>query len=207
MANKDMRFGFRPVKHRNGAPYTGSAEPMYFAAAYGTAVFIGDPVVKVDAGTNAAAFQGYPIGSLPQIERAAVTDGTYCSGVVVGFAINPDNLTQKHKPASQERIAYVATDPDLLFEVQCEGTPTATMMGLNALHINTHAGSTVTGLSGAEIDAGTGTSPSADASNMWRIHSMVNREDNELAANGKLLVSINMHSDLSTGDGDGALGI
>ena len=213
MANVDSPAGFRPVRHRNGATYNGAAEPMYIASTYETALFVGDPVVKVAAGSNTGAVKvpsvgNFPPGTLPAIERAAVTDGTFCSGVIIGFAANPSNLEQKHNPADNERVALVCTDPDIVYEVQADGDLTETMIGLNALHINTNAGSTVTGRSGAELDTGTGTAPGADASYMWRIVGMVNREDNDTtAANQKALVVINMHSDLSTGDGDGALGI
>lgn len=214
MANVDSSFGLRPVKHRNGAPYNGAFEPMYIASTYNSGgMFVGDPVVKVGGGSNTASVTApgvgsFPPGTLPNIQLAAVTDGTYCSGVIVGFAPNPDNLSQLHNPTSTERIALVCTDPDVIYEIQADGDLTETMVGLNATFIRTNSGSTVTGLSGAELDTGTTTAPAANASLMLRIVSMVNREDNDTtAANQKALVVINMHSDLSTGDGDGALGI
>jgi hypothetical protein len=139
---------------------------------------------------------------------AVVTDATYASGVIVGFAANPDNLTQRHNPTSTARIALVCNDPTVVYEVQADGDLTETMIGLNATFIRTHSGSTVTGYSGEEIDTGTTTAPAADASLMLRIVGMVNREDNDTeSANQKALVVINMHSDLSTGDADGSLGI
>jgi hypothetical protein len=176
-------------------------------------MFVGDLVVKVAAGSNLVAYDvpgygSFEIGMLPTIQLAVVTDSTFCSGVIVGFAANADNLSQQYNPTSTARIALVCTDPDILFEAQHEGTPTGTEVGLNATFIRTHSGSTVTGHSGEEIDTGTSTSPAADASLMLRLVRPVNRPGNEpLTANSKWLVTINMHSDLSTGDGDGALGI
>lgn len=214
MANSDTPFGLRPVRHRNGAPYNGAVEPMYIASTYNSGgMFTGDLVVKVSAGSNTTSVSApgvgsFPPGTLPQIQLAAVTDGTYASGVIVGFAANPSNLEQKHNPTSTERIALVCTDPDIVYEIQADGDLTETMIGLNATFIRTHSGSTTTGFSGEELDTGTTTAPAADASLMLRIVGMVNREDNDTtAANQKALVVINMHSDLSTGDGDGALGI
>lgn len=214
MANVDSPFGFRPVRHRNGAPYNGACEPMFINSGYNSGgMFIGDLVVKVAAGSNTAVVSApgagsFPPGTLPAIQLAAVTSGTFASGVIVGFAANPDNLTQKHNPTSTERIAYVCTDPDIVYEIQADGDLTETEIGLNATFIRTHSGSTVTGLSGEEIDTGTTTSPAADAALMLRIVGMVNRNDNDTTlTNQKALVVINMHSDLSTGDATGALGI
>lgn len=214
MANNDSPSGFSPVRHRNGAPYNGAAEPMYIASGYNSGgMFIGDLVVKVAGGSNTSSVTApgvgsFPPGTLPNIQLAAVTDGTYASGVIVGFAANPDSLGQLHNPTSTERIAFVCTDPDIVYEIQADGDLTETMIGLNGTFIRTASGSTTTGISGEELDTGTSTAPAANASLMLRIVGMVNREDNDTtSANQKALVVINMHSDLSTGDGDGALGI
>ena len=214
MANVDSPRGFKPVRHRNGAPYNGACEPMSIAAGYNSGgMFVGDLVVKVAGGSNTAKVSApgvgsFPPGTLPDIQLAAVTDATFASGVIVGFAANPSNLEQRHNPTSTARIALVCTDPDVVYEVQADGDLTETMIGLNGTFISTHSGSTVTGYSGMELDTGTTNAPAADASLMLRIVGMVNREDNDtVSANQKALVVINMHSDLSTGDGDGALGI
>lgn len=214
MANLDTPFGLRPVRHRNGAPYNGAVEPMYILSTYNSGgMFVGDPVVKVASGSNTSKITAPGVGSfkpgtLPAIQLAAVTDGTYASGVIVGFAANPDSLGTTYNPTSTERVALVCTDPDVIYEIQADGDLTETMVGLNATFIKTHSGSTSTGRSGVELDTGTTTAPAADASLMLRIVGMVNREDNDtVSTNQKALVSINMHSDLSTGDGDGALGI
>ena len=47
MANTDSPFGLRPIRHRNGAAYNGAANPYYINSTYATALFIGDPVVKL----------------------------------------------------------------------------------------------------------------------------------------------------------------
>jgi hypothetical protein len=187
---------------------------MFINSSYNSSgMFVGDLVVKVAAGSNtgnvtAPGVGSFPPGTLPAIELAAVTDGTFASGVIVAFAPNPDNLSQLHNPTSTERIALVCTDPTVIYEIQADGDLTETMIGLNATFIRTHSGSTVTGRSGEELDTGTTTAPAADDSLMLRIVGMVNREDNDtVTANQKALVVINMHSDLSTGDGTGALGI
>ena len=72
-----------------------------------------------------------------------------------------------------------------------------------------HSGSTVTGLSGVELDT-TSTAPSADASNQLTIFGAVNRLDNDTTlTHAKVLVTINAHTEASgyTAAGDGTLGI
>jgi hypothetical protein len=218
MANIDSPFGLRPVRHKSGASYNGAANPYYIASTYATALFVGDPVVKVAGGSNAAAVKApgvgtFGIGTLPSVEKTVVgdVDGVtkMITGVIVGFAANPANLDQKHNPASTERIAFVADDPDLVFEIQADGAIPAASMGLNAVLIATHSGSTSTGLSGIELDT-TSDVPAADASNQLLIVRAVNREDNDTTlTHAKVEVLINCHTQApgSTAAGDGTLGI
>ena len=199
MANVDSPFGLRPVRHRNGAPYSGSANPYYIAASYGTALYVGDPVIKVAGGSNAAAVDAasvgsFGIGELPSIEQASVGDGNRITGVIVGFAPNPDNLTQHYNPASTERVALVCDDPDVIFEIQADGAIPAASMGLNAVLIATHSGSTTTGLSGMELDT-TSDVPAADASNQLLIIGASKRSDNDTTlTHAKVEVLINQHT-------------
>ncbi len=201
MANRDAPFGLRPVRHRNGAPYNGAVRMYYVPAGYGTALFIGDPVVKTGT-SNTAEVLGHAPGTLPEINKAAAGDGNAITGVIVGFvATSFDSKT--YNPASTERIALVADDPDLLFEIQADGAIAAAQIGLNAVLIYTNAGSTVTGLSGAELDAGTTDAPAADASNQFTIQAVVPRDDvEEGSAFTVVQVKINNHT-----EAHGAVGI
>lgn len=200
MANLDAPFGLRPVRYKSGAPYNGAANPYYIAAAYGTALYIGDAVIKVAGGSNAAAFEApgagsFGIGTLPNIESATVGDGNRITGVIVGFGADPSALDKQYNPASTERIAWVADDPALIFEIQADGAVPAASMGLNAVLIATHAGSTTTGLSGMELDT-TSDAPAADASNQLLIVKAVNREDNDTTiTHAKVEVMINQHTE------------
>lgn len=204
MANNDTPFGLRPVKHRNGAPYNGATKPYYIPASYGTALFIGDPVVKTGTSNtsevSAAGLGVFPVGTLPEINKATAGDGNAITGVIVGFAGNAEAAV--YNAASTERVAFVCDDPDVEFEMQADGAIAATQVGLNAVLIYTHSGDTSTGLSGAELDT-TSDVPAADASNQLTIQSVVNRPDNEAAsAYTKVLVKINNHT-----EAHGALGI
>ena len=83
----DTPMGFRPVMHRNGAPYNGSCN-LYLATS-GAAMFPGDAVL-ITGQSNAAEFQGYPPGSIPIVNAAGTTNTDSISGVVVGVV--PTNL-------------------------------------------------------------------------------------------------------------------
>lgn len=192
MANADAPFGLRPVMHKSGAPYNGAARAYYIPDTDSTAVFIGDPVIIV-GDSNDNEIKGYPPGSLSEVTRATVGDANAITGVVV--AVLPDTRESLvYRAASTERILMVADDPDLIFEIQADGTLTADSIGLNAVLIATNSGSTATGRSGLELDT-TSDVPAADASNQLYIVGLKPVVKNDLAsANSVALVTIINHT-------------
>ena len=210
MANIDAPFGLRPVRHANGAPYNGAATPMFISGTYATALFVGDPVVRIAAGSNTKivdvpGYGSFPQGTLPAVVRASVGDTERITGVIVGFAAQPTDLETKWSKASTQGVALVTADPDLVYEIQADGAIPAASIGLNAVLIATHAGSTNTGLSGMELDT-TSDTPEANASNQLRILASVNRPDNDTTiTHAKVLVQINKPTE-ATSDA-GTLGI
>lgn len=201
MANTDSPMGLVPIRHRNGAAYNGAANPYYIASTYATALFVGDPVVKTGT-ANTAGVEGtggsmFAAGTLPEIQRATAGDSNAITGVIVSFMATKTNLEAIHSAASTEGVAWVCDDPDVVFEIQEDNAGTAlaaTVVGLNANLIYTHAGSTVTGRSGAELD-GVGDAPDADATNQLTIQRLVNRVGNAVGANAKWEVKINKHTE------------
>lgn len=200
MANVDSPFGLKPIRHRNGAPYNGASNPYYIPVGYGAALFIGDPVIKVTTTANAAHVSAagvgeFNIGTLMGINKATAGDGNRITGVIVGFAPLPTDLSKQYNPASTERVALVCDDPDVIFEIQADGAVAAASIGQNACLIYTHSGSTVSGLSGAELDT-TSVGISADASNQLLILRAVNRPDNDTTlTHAKVEVLINQHTE------------
>jgi hypothetical protein len=165
-------------------------------------MFMGDPVDLAGSADTA--------GVCPTVIKATAGDGNHIYGVITAFEPDPDNLSLVHRTASTNRYCYVCIDPDVVFEIQaCSGAILAyTGVGLNAVLIFTHSGSTVTGMSGAEMDSGATDAPAADASNQFLIMGLVDRADNDISAvNAKWEVLINLHRLRATGDGDGALGV
>lgn len=191
MANADTPMGLKPIRHINGAPYNGAYREYYVPATYATALFVGDPVV-ITGTSNTSAIAGNAPGTLPEINKSG--EGTKISGVIVGFAPDPDGLERIYNPASTERIVYVADDPDLVFEIQEDsdgGALAATSVGLNAPLEFATSGSTTTGLSGVELDSsGAATTNTLN----FKIMRLVNRVDNAIGTNAKWEVIANLHT-------------
>lgn len=209
MPNSNSPFGLRPVRHLLGLPMNGSVQPMFISASYATALFIGDPVLKVAGGSNTArvfapGLGEFQIGTLPEINLTAAAGGVTAgriTGVIVAFAANPDNLQLVHRPASTERIAFVNVDPWVVWEIQADGAIPAANMGLNADLIYTQAGSTFTGYSGVELNSAT---VATTATFQLNILKAVNRVDNDTTiTRAKVEVRINLHTEAGLPNGAG----
>src|SRR3990167_1925849 len=186
MANSDAPFGFRPVMHRGGAPFNGAAN-LYLATC-GTSLFIGDPVL-ITGQSNSTELNGMPPGSVPIVNVVGTTDTSAVSGVIVGVVPTDATSTIYYAGTKTATQVWVADDPDLLFEVQCDGTITQEEVGKAAVMVTTHAGSTTTGRSGSEISATLATQ------GVYVLERLVPKADNDLAsANSKLIVSVRKHT-------------
>lgn len=197
MTNINAPFGLRPVRHVNGEPYNGAFRAYFVPASDGTALFVGDPVIKAgSSNTTVVSAPGagqFNVGSLPTITRATAGTTNRITGVVVGFA--GDANSTLHRAASTDRIVYVCDDPDILFEIQSSGILAATDVGLNSVITFAVSGSTFTGKSGAQLDQSV---LATTAAHQLSIVELVNREDNfpTLTAS-KVLVRINNHTEVA----------
>jgi hypothetical protein len=183
MANPNSPFGLRPVGNMDGAPFTGGLRHYSMAAGDAVAAFIGDPVKLTGA---AQTIDGEVYSDVAQ---AATGD------VVVGVIVAVLPVTREstiYRAASTQRIVLVADAPDTLFEIQevSGGTALAANdIGLNANFV-VGTGSTVTGLSGVELNNATeATTNTLDL----KIVGLARRQDNAIGANAKYLVRINRH--------------
>lgn len=194
MANANTPMGLVPVKNLSGEIRTNL---YYVPASYGTALFIGDPVIITGtANTTNTNIVGrdYPAGSLPEINKATAGTTNLSIGSIVGFMSNFDNTSRNYNPASTEAIAIVADDPNQIFTIQEEtaGTPlAATSVGLNANYVFVESGSTVTGISGVELDTST---PATTIGFQLKILRLLDSEDNAIGQHAKWLVKINQHA-------------
>jgi len=138
-------YGLKPVNLIGGQVYAGQTRLMEIASGYATNIFYGDLVKRVAAGT---------------IEKdTGTTTATPC-GVFLGVTFTNGSTgqvqNQQFYPASQaikagtKIFAYVADDPDTLFQVAVvSGTTVISGVGITAIGNNAtlvqNAGSTTTG--------------------------------------------------------------
>jgi hypothetical protein len=153
----DKPYGLKPINLIGGQVFAGATRQMEIASGYATGIFYGDLVKRVTGGT---------------IEKdTGTTTATPC-GVFLGCTFTNSSTGQvqfqQFYPASQsiasgtKIFAYVADDPDTLFQVvSCSGTTVVAAMGIAAIGTNIaliqNAGSTTTGNSAVAIDEGTET--------------------------------------------------
>lgn len=192
MANTSRINGFKPVRYKNGAPYTGQVNKYFIPSTDGTAVYVGD-LVKLAGSADTD-------GTCPTVAVCAASNATI--GPVVGFEFDPTNLNinGQYRAASTNRYVYVADSPDLLFEVEASnGTPAATDVGLNCDYA-VGTPSTTTGRSGMYADFGTEATTSTLPLKIRRVFPRV---DNEVGASVKLEVQINLHQFATGGTDDG----
>lgn len=138
-------YGLKPINLIGGQVYAGQTRLMEIASGYATNIFYGDLVKRVSDGT---------------IEKdTGTTTATPC-GVFLGVQFTNGSTgqvqTQQYYPASQaiksgtKIFAYVADDPDTLFQVAVvSGTTVISGVGISAIGNNAtlvqNAGSTTTG--------------------------------------------------------------
>ena len=201
MPNINKPSGFSPVGYLNGAPWNGQARLYSIAASYGTALYIGDPVIS--SGTaDANGVPGIAIGATTGALRGVIVG----LGVSEGLMADPTNLDRMYRPASDSRVWYamVADDPNIIFEVQEESNGTqlaATEVGLNTV---SKSGTGNGYVSGWMIPSATGATPNTTATLQLRLLGLARRPDNAFGAYAKWLVQINVHE---LAHGTGAAGV
>ena len=148
MANKDAAFGMKPVRMIGGGAYTGGQSRYRIAANYGTSIFQGDMVAQVTGGGIEVHADGGTVPSVGVFNGVQYTDPT-----------TKEQVYSNYYPAStnaSDLIAFVIDDPNVVYEVQADAAfPVADLFG-NFDIVYTSSGSTVTGISGAELEVSTG---------------------------------------------------
>ena len=148
MANLDASFGMKPVRMMGGSPYSGGQSRYRIAANYGTSIFQGDMVMQVTGGGVEIHADGGTVPIVGVFNGCKYTDPT--SG---------EQVFSNYYPAStnaSDIISFIVDDPNVVFEIQADDTfPVADLFG-NFDIVYTTAGSTLSGISGAELDVTTG---------------------------------------------------
>ena len=148
MATTATPMGAEPTDTLSASgSFTGKVRHIKIASAYGTAIFYGDFVKLVAAGT---------------VEKAAVTTAVVAGtvGIFVGCTYTDPNSSQmtfnQQWPAdtvASDAYAYVVDDPKLLFRMQGDEAIAQPGLGNNVSAVST-AGSTSIGRSKNALDGG-----------------------------------------------------
>jgi hypothetical protein len=189
MPNGNQAFGLKPVRRTHGGVSNFATREYFVPASDATALFIGDPVIM--AGSADAD------GTTPSVAR--VTTGRV-TGVVVGFRPSDSIVANGYRLASTAAYVLVSDDPDTLFEIQGNASIAAVDIGLNA-DLVAGSGSAVTHKSGYQLDLST---KAVTATLQCRIMGIQPRADNDLTANAKILVRINLTTETGAA---GSLGV
>lgn len=186
MANQNTPRGLVPLRDAGSKPTNQGVEMFAVLAADATALYIGDPVVK--SGTADAA-------GVAAVSRAVAAGPI--TGVVQGFM--PDGTTNMagFRAASTAAYVLVATDPDLLFEIQDNTGIAAADVGLNA-NMTVGSGSAYAKRSGFTLDAAT---KATTATLALKIVGLRQSPLNDFGAYNKIVVKINNHTEANASAG------
>lgn len=211
MANPNTPYGLQPIRRLDGATWNDSLTVYQVPAAYGSAMYIGDPVIKVAGSADANGING--------INLATAGAGNLITGVICGWAGigtfnygagnngpslfgasgSPGNI---FRPASTSQVYYalVNDDPEAEFVIQendnsggVAGTPLPlAAVGKNA-NLVAGNGSAYTGWSGWMLQAN---GVAATQNFQLNIKGFLQEPDNTPAAlYAKVIVSINQHTE------------
>lgn len=160
MANTASPYGLKPVKRVDGMPYAGASEAFLIDPAgeatnifYGQVVIVGaDGYLAISTATGADITTNNLGGS-----------GVGAIGVFVGCEyVNAQgqNIWSQYYPANTANggpiVAYVVTDPNVVFQAQLDGSADQTALGTNTFFAavqSTSTGSTRTGNSTSALES------------------------------------------------------
>ena len=178
-------YGFQPINRVDGMPYAGQTRLIPIASTYNTAIFAGDLVTIVAAGT---------------IEKFTGTTTGSPSGVFVG--VQYVNSLSQFTPAQYypgtsvtEAYAIVVDDPLAAFKVAVTDSASAMSSAARAavgsnMSVLAGTGDTATGNSGASVLAG---SEATTAALVVRVIDTVDETSTAADTFVELIVKINLH--------------
>ena len=183
MANVAEKFGLRPYRKLDGTPLVGAQNRYSIASKHTTAIFQGDLVIPLTAGT---------------IDRHTANNSTAVLGVFNG-CFYTDPTTQKPTfrnsyPGSivaSDITAFVVDDPDAVFLMDADAAFTRADLYQN-YSVTTGGGNTTTGISEVQLDVSVS---GTNASFVIQAIDISQDPDNSdtTTANANVLVRINKH--------------
>ena len=143
-------WGLKPVRYKNGSPYTGAVNSYGITSAYSTSLFTGDPVTFLNTGMIGIGVAGAACLGVFMGCKYTQSDGT--------FKFNPMWPASTTVQTGTTIQALIADDPNLVFSMQeaatatTAGTPLALAdQGLNA-NFAAATGNSANGLSAYFLD-------------------------------------------------------
>jgi len=183
MANVAEKFGLRPYRKLDGTPLVGAQNRYSIASGHTTAIFQGDLVIPLTAGT---------------IDRHTANNSTAVIGVFNG-CFYTDPTTQKPtfrnsypgSIAASDITAFVVDDPDAVFLMDADATFAQADLFQN-YSVTTGTGNTTTGISEVQLDVSVS---GTNASFIIQAIDISQDPDNSDtgSANANILVRINKH--------------
>lgn len=186
MANATGLYGLAPDYQAGAGAYTGRLMRVKILSDYGTALYIGDPVIWVGTGDVT--------GRCPIVQKFTQGATNKILGVIQAFSALPTDLSKNYNPANTARYAYIILSTDCYFKVRDDGSAVLGIdsIGLNANLSTSTGGSTSTGFSGVSLNA---SSTGSDATYQVTIIGAADTEDNDpTLANAEWIVAINLPS-------------
>lgn len=169
MANVDAPNGFTPASHMYGGVIR--TKKLRIASGYGTDIFTGDVVTLSSGYVNQAGATSTPVGVFAGVQY------TDTSGAPQWSNYWPASTATL---GSDDAVAYVYSDPGIIFEAQfTAGTPAVSFIG-NKYTLSTTAGSTNNGRSKEGVTATT-------ASGVALCVGFVDSPSNEIGASARAL--------------------
>lgn len=170
MATTAAPLGLRPVAYLGGRSYNGAVREYAIRSGYATRIGEND-VVRV-GGSSDTSDEGY------LMKETGTTSLTVPIGVFRGCSYTDPNTGQKvfknQYPGSitaSDIVAYVADDPDLVFETQANGAVVQAELGENCALVQGSGTNTATGMSSHGVNGTTATTNTLP----FRVVGFVNR--------------------------------
>lgn len=141
-------LGLVVKSYLGNGPFNGNQQTIQITPAYATSIFTGD-LVTYSAGLLVRYTAGNTTGTMGIFNGCQYTD---TKGVVTFSPYYPASLAVQ---TGSIVTAYVITDPNTEFTIQCTGAAVTANIDYNADVTFATAGNTATGLSGMALNTGT----------------------------------------------------
>ena len=183
MANKDAAFGLRPARMMNGSAFMGQQNRYRIANNASGAIFQGDIVETLTAGTIGVKAAGETDAALGVFNGCRYTDPT--TGKETFSNYYPGSI------AADDIEAFVIDAPDVVYEIQADDTfPVTDLFGNFDIVVGT--GDTNSGMSRTELDVTTGATTATLPLKAIDISQDPENSDTS-SANTNVMVIINNH--------------